>query len=472
MDGIWVSALAVAGEEVAKLLQRLEHAGLEPLQRCDQPRGGVGLLIAERAESAALEEGLLACRRHGARALLLLTRDEDPSRERLSELHRYGVEDARCWRPEGTCPGTVASRLVRWLAIEHALEAERGSQRLCFTSAALRSLLRQVLEVAMYTSDPILLLGESGTGKEEVARLIHRVDRRAEKGAFVLLDASTIPPELAASEFFGHERGAFTGALADREGAFALADGGTLFLDEVGELPLPLQAQLLRVIQERSYKPLGSSTWKHSDFRLISATHRELDGSSCCRRDFFHRISRWVFRLPSLRERPEDILPLAAHFAEQRLGIHPGFEERLQRNLLLREYTGNARELRNLVLRLCGLHVGAGPLALQDLPTQDLASSLASTNEQLERAASLSALGGDGLKSIERRAREAAIDAALGSCDGHVPRAAKLLGISDRALQMERAKRLASSASADEPASAADFLPARAPQRAPAGREL
>jgi DNA-binding NtrC family response regulator len=466
VDGIWVSALAVADGEVDALVERVEHAGLDPLRRCDQPRSGVGLLIAERSEGAVLEEALLTCRRHGARAVLLLTREEDPPRERLSELRRYGVEDARCWRPEGTCPGTVASRLVRWLAIERALEAERSSQRLCFASAALRSLLREVLEVAMYTSDPILLLGESGTGKEEVARLIHRADRRAEKGAFVLLDAATIPPELAASEFFGHERGAFTGALSAREGAFAQAHGGTLFLDEVGELPLPLQAQLLRVIQERSFKPLGSSTWQRSDFRLVSATHRDVDESSCCRRDFFHRISRWVFRLPPLRERPEDILPLASHFAEQRLGVHPGFDERLQRHLLRRDYVGNVRELRNLVLRLCGLHVGAGPLTLQDLPTQDLGT--AEANEHLERACSLAALGGDGLKAIERRARDAAIDAALGSCAGNVPRAAKLLGISDRALQMERAKRQTPALASDEPAGAADFLPARAPRRAQA----
>src|SRR5690606_31880967 len=133
----------------------------------------------------------------------------------------------------------------------------------------------------------------------------------------VILDCSTIVPELAGSEFFGHERGAFTGALITREGAFALADGGTLFLDEIGELPLHLQVQLLRVIQEGTYKKVGSNTWKSTRFRLICATNRDLSEEvkkGRFRADLFYRIASWTFHLPPLRERKEDILPLALHF--------------------------------------------------------------------------------------------------------------------------------------------------------------
>src|SRR5678816_4688946 len=139
-----------------------------------------------------------------------------------------------------------------------------------------------------------LIAGESGTGKELVARLIHALDRREPKGPFVVLDCTTVSPELAGSEFFGHERGAFTTAVTAREGAFAMADGGTLFLDEVGELPLALQAELLRVIQERVYKRVGSNTWKQADFRLVCATNRDLaaeEAKGNFRLDLFHRIA-------------------------------------------------------------------------------------------------------------------------------------------------------------------------------------
>src|SRR5678816_1272096 len=141
-----------------------------------------------------------------------------------------------------------------------------------------------------------LIAGESGTGKELVARLIHALDRREPKGPFVVLDCTTVSPELAGSEFFGHERGAFTTAVTAREGAFAMADGGTLFLDEVGELPLTLQAELLRVIQERVYKRVGSNIWKQVNFRLICATNRNLleeEARGAFRRDFYYRLAAW-----------------------------------------------------------------------------------------------------------------------------------------------------------------------------------
>jgi transcriptional regulator with GAF, ATPase, and Fis domain len=122
----------------------------------------------------------------------------------------------------------------------------------------------------------VLITGESGTGKELIARLIHALDSRVDKGDFVILDCTTVVPTLSGSEFFGHEKGAFTGAIAQRDGAFAMADGGTLFLDEIGELPLVLQAELLRVIEEGMYKRVGSNTWRKTSFRLLCATNRDL----------------------------------------------------------------------------------------------------------------------------------------------------------------------------------------------------
>src|SRR4029077_5747912 len=145
-----------------------------------------------------------------------------------------------------------------------------------------------------------------------VARLIHLLDARPNKRDLVVLDCSTVVPELSGSEFFGHERGAFTGALTERHGAFALANGGTLFLDEIGELPLPLQAQLLRVVQEHSYKRIGGNKWHRTDFRLVCATNRDLLGLVCggeFRADLYYRIASFVCKLPALRERAEDIIP-------------------------------------------------------------------------------------------------------------------------------------------------------------------
>lgn len=148
--------------------------------------------------------------------------------------------------------------------------------------------LRRIVEVACFTTSPLLLEGESGTGKELVARLFHHLDPREGKRDLIVVDCTTIVPTLSGSEFFGHERGAFTGAMSAREGAFAAADRGTLFLDEIGELPLTMQAELLRVIQEGTYKWVGADHWRKTSFRLVCATNRDLEaelagsGWTCC----------------------------------------------------------------------------------------------------------------------------------------------------------------------------------------------
>jgi DNA-binding NtrC family response regulator len=199
---------------------------------------------------------------------------------------------------------------------------------------------------------PLLLLGPSGTGKEELAGLVHRKSGRA--GPFVALNAGGLPRELIESELFGHERGAFTGAVAQRRGVFEQAQGGTLFLDEIGELPLDLQARLLRVLETWHIRRVGSEQSVPVDVRLVCATHRDLlkaVQAGQFRQDLYYRLAHLVVRLAPLSERAEDVLPLAAHFLrglEKQLGgrtLSPCAEARL----LAHRWPGNVRELRNVI---------------------------------------------------------------------------------------------------------------------------
>ena len=303
-------------------------------------------------------------------------------------------------------------------------------------------------EIARFSDTSVLILGESGTGKEVVANLIHQLDARTDKRGMVILDCSTIVSDLSGSEFFGHERGAFTGALSDRQGAFALANGGTLFLDEIGELPLPLQAQLLRVIQERTYKRVGGSSYHRTNFRLICATNRDLSEmvkQGTFRADLFYRIAGFVARLPPLRERPEDIIPLAEHFAKGMVPDRtvPKFDTAVRDYLLRRDYPGNVRELQHVVARFMYHCVKDRTITIGYLPREEcLKDEPAPTDwldghfEQLIRRA---VLFGAGLKAIGRAAEDCAIRCATQAEDGSLQRAARRLGVTDRALQIRRA---------------------------------
>ena len=169
------------------------------------------------------------------------------------ELLQAGASDVLVGSDPDQVAREIKGRFERWLSVEQLIEGPTISGLVVAKSPVWRTVLRDIIEIARFSNANALILGETGTGKEIVARLIHQLDARPDKRDLVVLDCSTVVPELSGSEFFGHERGAFTGALTERHGAFALANGGTLLLDEIGELSLPLQAQLLRAVQERTY---------------------------------------------------------------------------------------------------------------------------------------------------------------------------------------------------------------------------
>jgi PAS domain S-box-containing protein len=250
---------------------------------------------------------------------------------------------------------------------EYLREAVRelpGHGDLLGRSSCIQAVFDAIQQVAG-AETTVLITGETGTGKERVARSIHRASRRLEK-PFVIVNCAAIPANLMESEFFGHERGAFTGAVARRQGRFALADGGTLFLDEIGELPLELQAKLLRVLQEGEFEPLGSPRSVKVDVRVIAATHRDLQrmvAEGKFREDLYFRLHVFPIHIPALRERGRDIEVLAAHFIEnfgRRMGkrVLPLTDDQLKL-LVHYDWPGNVRELQNVIERALLLTTGA-----------------------------------------------------------------------------------------------------------------
>ena len=239
---------------------------------------------------------------------------------------------------------------------EDELRSEITFSGIVGKSAALRRMLQQVDTVAPNDST-VLILGETGTGKELIVSAIHQRSRRRDK-PLVRVNCTSIPRELFESEFFGHAKGAFTGAIKDRAGRFEVAAGGTLFLDEVGEIPLELQGKLLRVLQEKSYERVGEEKTRRADVRIVAATNRDLKKEVAAgrfREDLYYRLNVFPLRLAALRERKEDIPLLATHFVEV-LGKELGCPKpRLTRagieTLLGYDWPGNIRELRNVIER-------------------------------------------------------------------------------------------------------------------------
>ena len=299
-------------------------------------------------------------------------------------------------------------------------------------SPALRMVLAQIEAVAK-TNATVLVTGESGVGKELVARAIHTASARAD-AALVKVNCGSIPKELFESEFFGHRKGAFTGAVRDRIGRFRLAHRGTLFLDEVGEIPLELQAKLLRVLQEQEFEPVGDERTQKVNVRIVAATNRDLPtevAEGRFREDLFYRLGVFPIAVPPLRERAEDILPLALHFLElaaQELNIsRPDVPKSLASRLQTYPWPGNIRELQHVMERATIL-AGGGPLRAEmlSLPIAQRSARLPSHSSARPFASRLSA---------PSSADEAStIRAALEAHSGNIQQTARSLGLSRQAL--------------------------------------
>jgi len=247
--------------------------------------------------------------------------------------------------------------------LQKELEGVYGFDNLVGKSASMRELYA-LIERAAQVDITVLITGETGTGKELVARAIHRRSARAEQ-RFVAVNCGALPPELVESELFGHAKGAFTGAIASKDGLFQEANRGTLFLDEVGELPVGVQVKLNRALQEREIRRVGENTPAKIDVRVIAATHRDLKAEAQAgrfREDLFYRLNVFATRLPPLRERKEDIPLLAAHFLRRYAKIHQRevdrFEPDALRALTGHSWPGNVRELENAVERAVAVTTG------------------------------------------------------------------------------------------------------------------
>jgi DNA-binding NtrC family response regulator len=279
-----------------------------------------------------------------------------------------------------------ALRLSRLEEENRELRRRLGKHELVGPGPAMKKLAAQIDRVAA-SETRVCILGETGTGKELVARAIHEKSPRREN-AFITLNCAAVPAELIESELFGHEKGAFTGAAARHIGKFEQADGGTLFLDEIGDMPVAMQAKLLRVLEEGEIERVGGDKPVRVSVRVLVATHRNLEElvkQNAFRRDLFHRIYVFPLTLPPLRERPEDFPDLAAHFARQ-VAAQNGWKEKIFAEdaiVALRKYgwPGNVRELRNVVERLILLasddHLTAADVRLV-LPAAGSATSGAS----------------------------------------------------------------------------------------------
>jgi formate hydrogenlyase transcriptional activator len=275
-------------------------------------------------------------------------------------------------------------------------ESGCGFEDIVGSSAALRGVLQQVRTVGP-TDSTVLIEGETGTGKELIAQAIHKHSRRRDR-PFVKLNCAAIPMGLLESELFGHEKGAFTGAVAQRIGRFEAASGGTLFLDEVGDIPLELQAKLLRVLQEQEFERLGSSYTRRVDVRVVAATNQNLSrlvGERLFRMDLFYRLNVFPIAVPALRHRTDDIPALVAHFVKrysQRMGKHvEAVSSDDMKALESHAWPGNIRELQNLVERSVILTDG-DVLKIPALASENAAPQNPVTLEEAERDHILNAL--------------------------------------------------------------------------------
>ena len=318
-------------------------------------------------------------------------------------------------------------------------EVDRGA--IIGKSNIMQEVFRVVEQVAPARST-VLITGESGTGKELIAKAIHEASPRATR-AFVTVNSSNIPSELLESELFGHTRGAFTGAVAAKKGLFEVADGGSIFLDEIGDIPPETQVRLLRVIQEREFTPLGDTTPRRVDVRIIAATNIDLKEAvrqGMFREDLYYRLSVVPIELPPLRDRREDILPLAQHFIRkynEENGRQVAEQIAPEVLLLLENYSwpGNVRELENAIER--AVVIAPGDEVSRECLRREIADPQAAAAVARDAAGASSAIEvGRGVNFYDevRRFEIDLIRRALDQTGGHQSRAARLLGMNPTTL--------------------------------------
>ncbi len=308
-----------------------------------------------------------------------------------------------------------------YLSLKELEKAGLPPENLIFAGRSMAEIRHLVREVAA-TGTTVIIYGESGTGKELIARMLHFLSSRRTAG-FIPVNCAAIPDTLLESELFGHERGAFTGAVQARRGKFELAQGGTLFLDEIGEMPLALQAKLLRVLQEKTFERVGGSREIRADVRVLAATNRNLENDvrdGLFREDLYYRLQVFPIQLPPLRERQDAIAVLTdhfvGHFTRQTGKRAPGIADDALAALQSYHWPGNIRELQNVIER-------AVILARSDISPADLPAALTAPSGIMKEQG--------GLKELEREA----IMAALKRVDGNRRKAAEELGLSRRTLQ-------------------------------------
>jgi two-component system NtrC family response regulator len=319
-------------------------------------------------------------------------------------------------------------------ALRDALRGKYRLEGIVAESGKMQEVLSLVHRVAPSTTT-VLLRGESGTGKELIAQAIHYQSGRSAR-PLVKVNCAALPETLLESELFGHVKGAYTGAVADRAGRFEAAHGGTIFLDEIGDVPAPVQAKLLRVLQEWDFERVGSSRTMKVDVRVIAATNQDLEVAvreKRFREDLYFRLNVVPILIPPLRERREDIPPLLDHFlrkyAAENKRVIRGLTREARDALLKYDYPGNVQELENLIERAVVLCRGE-VISLEDLPL-----SVQEAGEGLSPASAPGSLPAE-LEAVERRM----IEEALARAEGVQTRAADLLGISERALRYKLKK--------------------------------
>jgi len=410
----WQIDDAVNGREALSRIERTHyHLILSDIRM--PGLGGMELLERARRHSPQTDifmmtaygsiEDAIACLRNGAADYILKPFEMDDLIIRINRIFEMQTVRARCASLEDRC--------------------RQEHQEIIGESGAIRKIFSLINQIGP-TDSTVLINGESGTGKELAANALHRASRRADK-PYIRINCAAIPDGLLESEFFGHEKGAFTGAHAKKMGRFELADGGTLLLDEIGDLPLGLQAKLLRVIEEGECERLGGTRTIKVDVRLLCSTAKDLKEEADAgrfRQDLLYRLSVIPLRLPALRERVEDVPLLVNHFLHgfsRKRGMALSLSDEAMQCLLCYDFPGNVRELKNIIERVSVL--SPGPVIIPE----DMPADLRSTGPQNNGATML-------LSEAMAKAEKQYIVNALHQSGGNRTRAAGALGISRKNL--------------------------------------